>query len=237
MMDERLRESSHRGRGCIDTSTSHCSRRIAPVAGADEVGLPRPLRARFSPLPCKFHPRITATSRPAESDNGAMRYPMLAAVTLALAGAIPVSAQVAPAPPPVTRVVAVAGCVTQEGARWFLTNATPPLSASGRAPGGGGAPGTDEGALSVSLTVTAQMAARQLPGTARYRLIGLLDELGLVSRKGQTLIVRGPLLNIDAEKRINLMSITGVSSTCRTRPVVRNQAGQAVGRMLFIPYP
>ncbi|MBI1873930.1 MAG: hypothetical protein HYZ58_03860 [Acidobacteria bacterium] len=127
-------------------------------------------------------------------------------------------------------VIAVAGCVLQEGANWFLTSATEPLAAPAYARGGrtgrrGGqtasGPGgltqsPDEGTLAVSLTVTVEMANQQPPGKARYRLIGFLDEFGVASHKGHKVLVRGPLVAGVKEKRINVMSVTMVSPACGT---------------------
>ena len=120
-------------------------------------------------------------------------------------------------------VVAVAGCVAQEGESWLLTSATEPLAAP--APGGarqsagvreGSAPSAEEGALSLSLRVTAEMASQQPPGAARYRLIGLFDEFNVASHKGHKVLVRGPLISDAKEKRVNVMSLVMVAPVCAT---------------------
>ncbi len=108
-------------------------------------------------------------------------------------------------------VVAVAGCLGQEGEIWVLTRATEPLVPPRPAPS---TASTEQGGYSATLAVTAQMAKEQSHGKERYRLTGFLKELNVASHKGHRVLVRGPLTTEGTEKRINLMSVTMVAEDC-----------------------
>src|SRR5262245_46870039 len=73
-----------------------------------------------------------------------------------------------------TDIIAVVGCLTQEGTNWVLTNSTEAL-----------AKGEDVIAL------TPEKVKDHPMGKARYRLIGLLDAFNAVGHKGQKMFVKG----------------------------------------------
>lgn len=101
------------------------------------------------------------------------------------------------------QVVAVVGCLAQEGGGWQLTSATEPISAP--APGGGQS----------SVGVTVEIANKQPLGKGRYRLIGVLEEFGIPAHKGHKMLVKGLLIVEGAEKRINVTSATMAAVACR----------------------
>lgn len=104
------------------------------------------------------------------------------------------TAQAAPVP-----IVAVTGCVVEQGAQWWLTSATDPVPSVANGPAAG------------------QKVAGPTSGTQRYRLIGI-SEFGLPAHKGHTLLVKGLLVKAPAETRVNVTSVTVISPTCAARP-------------------
>jgi len=100
------------------------------------------------------------------------------------------NAQAAPVP-----IVAVTGCVAEQGAHWWLTSATDPVPSVANGPAAG------------------QKVTGPTSGTQRYRLIGI-SEFDLPSRKGHTVLVKGLLVKAPAETRVNVTSVTMISAMC-----------------------
>ncbi len=113
---------------------------------------------------------------------------LLLAVT-ALAAAAPLAAQ------DKVPIVAVTGCVVDQGETWLLTNATDPVPSVANGPAAG------------------QKITGPTSGTQRYRLIGV-SEFDLPTHKGHTVLVKGLLVKAAAETRVNVTSVTMVSATC-----------------------
>lgn len=101
------------------------------------------------------------------------------------------------------QVIAVVGCLAQEGGSWLLTSATEPIWAP--APGGGQS----------SVGVTVEIANKQPPGKGRYRLIGVLEEFSIPAHKGHKMLVKGLLIVDGRDRRINITSATMAAATCR----------------------
>ncbi|HUU32740.1 MAG TPA: hypothetical protein VMW48_01690 [Vicinamibacterales bacterium] len=92
-------------------------------------------------------------------------------------------------------IVAVTGCLADQGETWLLTNATAPVPSVANAPPAG------------------QKLAGPTSGTARYRLIGV-SEFDLPSHKGHTVLVKGLLVTAEPESRVNVTSVTMVAPAC-----------------------
>lgn len=103
-------------------------------------------------------------------------------------------AQAAPVP-----IVAVTGCVAEQGAQWWLTSATDPVPSVANGPAAG------------------QKVTGPTSGTQRYRLIGI-SEFDLPAHKGHTVLVKGLLVKAPVETRVNVTSVTMVSPTCAAPP-------------------
>lgn len=121
-----------------------------------------------------------------------MSRPVLAAVALAtlVAPGPRLNAQAAPVP-----IVAVTGCVAEQGAQWWLTSATDPVPSVANGPAAG------------------QKVTGPTSGTQRYRLIGI-SEFDLPSHKSHTVLVKGLLVKAPAETRVNVTSVTMISAIC-----------------------
>jgi hypothetical protein len=97
-----------------------------------------------------------------------------------------------------SEVVAVAGCLRQEGSNWALTSGTPVLA---------------KAEAVVDLTPT---KAKDLPvGKERYRLIGLADIFNLPNRIGEKVLVKGLFIEDPKEKRINMTSVITLDKACK----------------------
>ena len=92
-------------------------------------------------------------------------------------------------------IVAVTGCVAEQGAHWWLTSATDPVPSVANGPAAG------------------QKVTGPTSGTQRYRLIGI-SEFDLPSRRGHTVLVKGLLVKAPAETRVNVTSVTMISALC-----------------------
>lgn len=92
-------------------------------------------------------------------------------------------------------IVAVTGCVAEQGTEWLLISATDPVPSVANGPAAG------------------QKVTGPTSGTQRYRLIGI-SEFDLPSHKGHTVLVKGLLVKAPAESRVNVTSVTMVSPTC-----------------------
>jgi len=128
------------------------------------------------------------------------RVPGLGAVSLTAAAAFIVAAGAvgrAQAPAPVQKVpiVAVTGCLAEQGATWSLTNATEPVPSIANGPPAG------------------EAIKGPTSGTASYRLIGV-SEFDLPAHKGHTVLVKGLLIKATPVSRVNVTSVTMVSSAC-----------------------
>src|SRR5438034_11033696 len=93
-------------------------------------------------------------------------------VRLSPAFAAGVFAQTPATKPPQLQVVAVVGCVGQQGDNWILTSATGPIVVP-----------IGDGKVQSGSGVTVEKAKAQAPGKERYRLINMLDEFGVAGHK------------------------------------------------------
>ena len=92
-------------------------------------------------------------------------------------------------------IVAVTGCLAEQGTNWVLTNATAPVPSVANAPPAG------------------RPITGPTSGTQQIRLIGI-SEFDLPSHKGHTVLVKGLLVKAASETRLNVTSVTMVSATC-----------------------
>ncbi len=81
----------------------------------------------------------------------------------------------------------------------------------------------DEGAFHLTNATEPEAVADRLPpqpepsaalGAGRIRLIGTLDEFGIVSHVGHKVWAKGLLIEDETERRLNLVSITHLSAAC-----------------------
>ena len=81
----------------------------------------------------------------------------------------------------------------------------------------------DEGAFYLTNATEPEAVADRLPpqpepsaalGAGRIRLIGTLDEFGIVSHVGHKVWAKGLLIEDETERRLNLVSITHLSAAC-----------------------
>ena len=81
----------------------------------------------------------------------------------------------------------------------------------------------DEGAFHLTNATEPEAVADRLPpqpepsaalGAGRVRLIGTLDEFGIVSHVGHKVWAKGLLIEDETERRLNLVSITHLSAAC-----------------------
>jgi hypothetical protein len=124
------------------------------------------------------------------------------AVTLAMVSATLSGAALRAQPP--TRVdkvpiVAVIGCITEQGADWMLTNATEPTPSMANAPPAGT---KIEGPTS---------------GTNTFRLIGT-SEFDLPAHEGHTMLVKALYIEAEPHVRLNVTSVTMVAESCPAPP-------------------
>jgi hypothetical protein len=97
-----------------------------------------------------------------------------------------------------SEVVAVTGCLRQEGSNWALTSGTAVLAKADAV---------------VDLTPT---KAKDVPaGKERYRLIGLADIFNLPNRIGEKVLVKGLFIEDPKEKRINITSVITLDKACK----------------------
>lgn len=129
-----------------------------------------------------------------------MRF-FLAGVLLVGLSGVPAIASQDPAQASRMELVAVVGCVAQNGNQWFVTNATGPLAA----PGPDGPTGQ---------TVTVDMARAEDVGTQRYRLIGVVDEYDVPVHEGHRVLARGLLIEDGDETRLNVTAVLMVEEDC-----------------------
>ena len=119
---------------------------------------------------------------------------LMAAAALSAATAGVVRAQ-APAAGQKVPIVAVTGCLAEQGTAWSLTSATEPVPSIANGPPAG------------------EAIKGPTSGTASYRLIGV-SEFDLPAHKGHTVLVKGLLIKATPVSRVNVTSVTMVSSAC-----------------------
>ena len=117
---------------------------------------------------------------------------LAAAVAITAATTVGVRAQ---APAQKVPIVAVTGCLAEQGTNWSLTNATEPVPSIANGPPAG------------------EAIKGPTSGTASYRLIGV-SEFDLPAHKGHTVLVKGLLIKATPVSRVNVTSVTMVSSAC-----------------------
>ncbi len=96
-------------------------------------------------------------------------------------------------------IVAVTGCVTEQGADWMLTAATEPVPSIANGP------------------PTGEAIKGPTAGKATYRLIGI-SEFELPTHQGHTVLVKGLLIKATPVSRVNVTSVTMVSTACAPPP-------------------
>jgi hypothetical protein len=92
-------------------------------------------------------------------------------------------------------IVAVAGCLAEQGSDWMLTSATEPEPSIANAPPAG------------------QPYKGPTSGNNTFRLIGV-SEFDLPSHKGHTVLVKGLYIKAEPVSRLNITSVTMLSATC-----------------------
>jgi len=101
----------------------------------------------------------------------------------------------APAPAQKVPIVAVTGCLAEQGTNWMLTSATEPVPSIANGPPAG------------------EAIKGPTSGKASYRLIGV-SEFDLPAHKGHTVLIKGLLIKATPVSRVNVTSVTMVSSAC-----------------------
>lgn len=92
-------------------------------------------------------------------------------------------------------IVAVAGCLEQQGETWMLTRASEPEPSIANGPPAG------------------QPYKGATSGTRTFRLIGV-SEFDLPSHKGQTVLVKALFIKADPVSRLNVTSVTTIAPAC-----------------------
>jgi hypothetical protein len=116
---------------------------------------------------------------------------MVMAVVAVVAGAGAAAAQT----PNKVPVVAVVGCLSQDGAAWRLTTATDPVPSIANGPPAG------------------EAIKGPTAGKNEFRLIGV-SEFDLPAHRGHTVLVKGLLVKAEPVSRVNVTSVTMVSNAC-----------------------
>jgi hypothetical protein len=107
-------------------------------------------------------------------------------------GAAPARAQ---APAGKVPIVAVTGCLAEQGTTWMLTGATDPVPSIANGPPAG------------------EAIKGPTAGKNDYRLIGV-SEFDLPAHKGHTVLVKGLFIKATPVSRVNVTSVTMVSTAC-----------------------
>ena len=92
-------------------------------------------------------------------------------------------------------IVAVAGCLAEQGSDWMLTSATEPEPSIANGPPAG------------------QPYKGPTNGKNTFRLIGV-SEFDLPSHKGHTVLVKALLIKAEPVSRLNITSVTMLAATC-----------------------
>src|SRR5689334_376063 len=122
------------------------------------------------------------------------------ALVLSIASAIPAQPMQQSAPTEKVGVVAVTGCLKQQGTAndWMLVNATDPVpSRAGTPP-------------------PAEMPKEAVLGKNQFKLIGV-SEFNLQEKKDKAVIVKGLYLKSTPTAKLNITSVTVVSASCSVR--------------------
>lgn len=100
-----------------------------------------------------------------------------------------------PAPPAAGKIaiMAVSGCLKQEGTNWFVTSATEPVASSA---------GADAAAPEGPTT-----------GKNRFQLVGLA-EFNLPSMQDHAVTIKGLFVKASPVSRLNLTSVKSLAPTC-----------------------
>jgi hypothetical protein len=114
------------------------------------------------------------------------------ALALSTVGTARVAAQ---APSNKVPVVAVVGCLAEQGTNWMLTSATEPTPSIANGPPAG------------------EAIKGPTSGKNEYRLIGT-SEFDLPAHKGHTVLVKGLFVKATPVSRVNVTSVTMVSTAC-----------------------
>jgi hypothetical protein len=118
------------------------------------------------------------------------------ALAMVAVSTAPLAAALAQAPADKAPVVAVAGCVTEQGAdNWMLTNATEPTPSIANAP-----PAT-------------QPYTGPTSGKNQFKMIGV-SEFNLPAHKGHTVLVKALFIKAAPVSRLNVTSVTMLSPSC-----------------------
>jgi hypothetical protein len=97
-----------------------------------------------------------------------------------------------------SEIVAVTGCLGQDGANWTLTSASPILAKA-----------------EAVVDLTPAKVKDTPAGTERYRLIGLMEVFNAAGRRGKKVLVKGLFIEDPKENRINLTSLLTLEETCK----------------------
>jgi hypothetical protein len=128
-----------------------------------------------------------------------MRKRMVGALSLALCVAATSGIRLAgQAPTEKVPIVAVAGCLDQQGDKWLLTNATEPEPSVANGPSAG------------------QPYKGPTSGKNAFLLIGV-SEYDLPSHKGHTVLIKALYIRAEPVSRLNITSVTMLSPTCATK--------------------
>lgn len=92
-------------------------------------------------------------------------------------------------------IMAITGCVAENGGTWTLTGATEPTPSIANGPPAG------------------EAIKGPTSGKHEYRLIGV-SEFDMPSHKGHTVLVKGLFIKAAPMSRVNVTSVTTVSNTC-----------------------
>lgn len=122
-----------------------------------------------------------------------------AALALTLAAGAGFASAQSPAPSAKVPIVAVAGCLAEQGSTWTLTSATEPVPSIANGPPAG------------------EAVKGPTSGTASYRLIGV-SEFDLPAHKGHTVLIKGLFIKATPMSRVNVTSVTMVSASCAPQP-------------------
>ena len=121
-----------------------------------------------------------------------------ALVAISAASASTVTAVAGQAPADKVPIVAVAGCLEQQGDKWMLTSATEPEPSVANGPPAG------------------QPYKGQTSGKNTFHLIGV-SEYDLPSHKGHTVLIKALFIKAEPISRLNITSVTMLSATCAAK--------------------
>jgi hypothetical protein len=114
---------------------------------------------------------------------------------LVVSAASAAAAPPAQAPANTVPIVAVVGCVEQQGADWMLTRATEPEPSIANGP------------------PADQPYKGPTSGRNTFRMIGV-SEFDLPSHRGHTVLVKALFIRAEPVSRLNVTSVTMVSASC-----------------------